>query len=152
MKARPFKRYVYALFHPDGRCHYVGQTRNPKDRAACHRRKRGDSFTFKILAETCDPSLAVALENQHITNFRGDGHPIINRAWAVRPSVDYDSRQIYPRFERVDSGELFETTQHIAICFQLHQGTVRNAFHGLSPGQFSSLYIDGKNVRFKLLH
>lgn len=64
--------YVYGLFH-DGRCVYVGQTRNPHQRASSHKKRFTDLLgvepIFKVLREVARAD-ASAAEREVIKYYR----------------------------------------------------------------------------------
>ncbi len=153
MKARPFPRYIYGIFNEVGQCLYVGQTRDIKARTGSHRKRFGFGVSLRELEKTDSASNAAQLETKWIAKFKRDNHPILNRQLrGSKATGDYDTRQIFPRIERCDTGELFESPQHVAICFGLHPGTAKNRFtRYLEPDGHTWILIGNRSVRFRLI-
>jgi hypothetical protein len=72
------KVIIYGLFHQD-RCVYVGQTRDPKARESCHRKRFSDLRPeFRVL-RTVSESKALQVEHSIILKYRKIGQAEHNR-------------------------------------------------------------------------
>lgn len=71
---------IYGLFARNGRCLYVGRTKNPKMRDACHRNllMKGRKYAFKPLRKVVD-AIASKAEANAIREYRSKGQAKLNK-------------------------------------------------------------------------
>lgn len=126
--------WLYGLFDHSRICHYVGQTRFPKQRAASHlhslqgndwRKKR--ELQFRVIRQ-CPMAKANRLEVQIIKGFKRREQCELNNSF-----LRFTQRKYPARFYSQTADKFFSSVAEAAAYFDCSTTTIWNHVKGIKP-------------------